>query len=183
MRLHNAMNSKFQNINKRIQHNYNYIIKLTREKYEKMSQTSLNDFITYYKTTEEQCLCSDNKLASSNYKIDIPCYHRLRFGATFPETPVINLDLSHSYSNLEVEYEFIPDEDNPENELTDEINYISRQVKHFSHYNNIEEIRKYIETHYRANEGIFINNQKVSTIQLIEEGIFYFQKLKKEKKK
>ncbi len=37
-----------------------------------------------------------------------------------------------------------------------------------------------MEEHYTANNGFFINNQKVSVIQLIEDGIFHFQELKKE---
>lgn len=40
-----------------------------------------------------------------------------------------------------------------------------------------------MEEHYTANNGFFINNQKVSVIQLIEDGIFHFQELKKENAK
>ena len=123
-RIHNEMNSKFLNINQRIQHNYNYTKRKTSEKVKNINHETFEFMCIHYSTSKKFCLCSENKLVSSNLKIDIPCSHRLSKGETFPDLPKINLNLIHQYSNLEIIHEFVPAEKTQEDEKTDEMKYI-----------------------------------------------------------
>lgn len=182
LRIHNEMNEKFININQRIKHNFNNLKRNTQNKLKSLNPITVEQMIIHYKTAKEHCLCSYNKLASSNYKCDVPCFHRILKGATFPEIPQLNLKLSHQYNELKIEYDFIKAENGPPNEMTEEINYIVSTIKFFSHFKKVEEIQKYVELHYYANNGLFINGIKVSVIQLIEEGVYHFRKIKKETK-
>lgn len=100
--------------------------------------------------------------------------------ATFQDFPDAFLNLNHQYTKLEFTHEFVNTQETQGNETTTEIDYIIRTIRYFSHYKTINDIKNYVESHYTSNAGFFINNQKVSVIQLIEEGIYHFQKIKKE---
>ena len=180
LRIHNEMNSKFLNINQRIQHNYNYVKRKTIERQKNTNPMTFDAMCKHYKTTANHCFCSENKLISSNLKIDVPCSHRISMGATFQDFPDVFLNLNHQYAKLEFTHEFVNAQETQGNETTTEIDYIIRTIRYFSHYKTINDIKNYVESHYTSNAGFFINNQKVSVIQLIEEGIYHFQKIKKE---
>lgn len=136
----------------------------------------MNHLCAFYDTTEDKCLCSENKLESSNYDINIPCYHRLFKGSAFPKKPTINLELDLQFENLEIKTEIIQSNETQVSELIDQINYATRTIMHFSHYKNEDEIRNFVQENTREEEScFFILNQKVSLIELIEEGIVYFK--------
>ena len=182
-RIHNEINSKFLNINQKIQHNYNNIKRLTKEKVTKINPFTLEKMCEFYKTTQKNCLCSENKLISANLKIDVPCSHRISKGETFLEFQKINLNLTYQFDQLEEIHDILQPEEIIQNETTDEINFIIKSIQFFSKYRKENDIKSFVEEHYTANNGFFINNQKVSVIQLIEDGIFHFQELKKENAK
>lgn len=103
-------------------------------------------------------------------------------GAEFDDLPEIKLTLNSQYEKLTIEYLFsqnlsLPPQDD------DEKQYVIRTIKHFSRYKKEDEIREFVNLHNDdSNEIFFINNQPVSQIQLIEEGIYYFKQLKANQK-
>lgn len=170
------LDAKYLSINDRISHNFNYLKNKTKKKLSKTSTNTMNQLCAFYDTTEDKCLCSENKLESSNYDINIPCYHRLFKGSAFPKKPTINLELDLQFENLEIKTEIIQSNETQVSELIDQINYATRTIMHFSHYKNEDEIRNFVQENTREEEScFFILNQKVSLIELIEEGIVYFK--------
>ena len=136
----------------------------------------------HYKTTVETCLCSENKVESSNYKLDLPCFHRIFLGARFEPLPVMNFNFSENYKGVTVERDFLPEETNIENDEQDRISFAIRTIKQFSKHKKDEEIRQYVEfynDHERS--GFYILSQELSVVQLIENGIFHFKELRKRK--
>ena len=55
-------------------------------------------------------VCSNNKLMSSLYRVDIPCHHRLKKGAVFPKIPHINLDLEDLCEGITFDYDIEEEE-------------------------------------------------------------------------
>ena len=139
---------------------------------------SISNQIAYYGSTEDECDCGQNKLESANYKFDIPCIHRIANGAVFHDIPNIDLTLNDQHDTLELEY-FLNQNLNLPPQAQDERQYIINTIRHFSRYKNITEIIDFVDLH-RDDEMdmFFINNQPVSQIQLIEEGIYHFKNLK-----
>mgnify|MGYP001097066935 CR=1 FL=1 len=63
--------------------------------------------------------------------------------------------------------------------------YVFQQIKNFSHSKRDKENKKFVEeSHSKIDDQdlFFIRNQRVSMIQLIEEGIQKFKQIKKETK-
>lgn len=179
LRINKNLNAKYSNIFERITHNYSYIKKVTLNKLQKYDNIEMNNMCEFYKTTEDHCECSDNKLVSANFGFDIPCCHRLFKGATFNELPNFQFTFQN-FEDLEFEYEFEPAEINRHQKGYDEMDYCARTIKHFSKYPDDNEIKQYVADHRNDNlKGFYILNQKVSVIQLIEEGIFFFKKKKR----
>ena len=114
------MTAKFDNFNLRIQHNYNYSKKVTFSKLYKTSFPKLNKMEKFYQINIENCLCSDNKLATSNFGIDVPCFHRLHLGASFQNLDELNIPRIFQYYHLKIDYDFLPKETNPAGEDVDE---------------------------------------------------------------
>lgn len=176
-RIIEELNSKYYKINERIQHNYYHTKQKTIQTLQAIDPLSISDQIAYYGSTEEECDCGQNKLESANYKFDIPCIHRIASGAVFDDFPEIILTLNAQYDYLEFEY-FLSQNLNLPPQAQDEDQYIINTIIHFSRYKNERDIRAFVDLH-KDNERdmFFINNQPVSQIQLIEEGIYYFKNL------
>lgn len=63
--------------------------------------------------------------------------------------------------------------------IKDDYNYTVRTIKFFSNYKNESEIELYVKSHMNEVIGVFfIHNQPIEMIQLIEEGIIHFRKIK-----
>ena len=178
-RIISELNNKYDQINERIQHNYRYTKNSTLNSQTKISNEEMMNQMTFYETSIDRCNCGQNKLEASNYKIDIPCMHRLAYGAVFQDFPIINLDFSPKYPNLKIDHEFTLNLSLPHHHY-DEKNYIINTIKHFSKYKNEIEIRNFVDSHDFADRNEFyINNKSVSSIQLIEEGIYFFKKIER----
>ena len=85
---------KTQNLDTSICTNYN------RAKYNSInyanitSEDKMQREIWFYHTTVDQCQCSENKLLSSMLGIDVPCCHRYKLGAKFPDCPKAKLNIN-----------------------------------------------------------------------------------------
>ena len=88
-RLYEELSIKFTTVNDRIKHNYSYLKSKTLRKLKTTRPQEMRRMISYYETTCEKCNCSENKLESSIYSVDIPCSHRLFMGTQFPDLPQI----------------------------------------------------------------------------------------------
>ena len=181
-RIYNELTAKYSNLADRILHNYNYLKNKSLKKAHLIKSEDLISMCAHYKTTSETCLCSENKVESSNYKLDLPCFHRIFMGTRFEPLPDINLTFSENYKGVIVEREFLPKETNNENDEQDRINYSIRTIKQFSKHKKDDEIRQYVEF-YNNNEknGFYIFSHELSVVQVIENGIFYFKELRKRK--
>ena len=73
------------------------------------SNEELQSMCDHYGTTVGECNCSDNKLESANFEIDIPCCHRLFLGETFPDLPEIKFIFEYD-NTLNYETIFAPAE-------------------------------------------------------------------------
>lgn len=83
--MQNELSKKIIEISNKIRHNYIYLTNTTKAKRNMDCDFKFQKMCHYYHTTLYECLCSDNKLKSSNYEIDFPCYHRLFKGRKFPD--------------------------------------------------------------------------------------------------
>lgn len=175
LRVHNELSKKFIEISNRIKHNYNYLKNATKAKRSMYSDDELQKMCHYYHTTLDECLCSDNKLESSNYEIDLPCFHRLFKGKKFPDLPETNFNFD-DFNQLNYECAFIPGEIIHHPKGYDEKKYCIRTIKHFSKYDDEDDIKNFVEEHMNEQlSGFYIRNQKVSVIQVIEEGVYHFK--------
>ena len=85
--------------------------------------------IAFYDTSIDNCNCGQNKLEASNYKIDIPCMHRIAIGAIFHNFPIINLNFSPKYPNLQIEHEFTLDLSLPHQHYDQKMYIIKTKLK------------------------------------------------------
>ena len=172
------LDSKYQKINLRVKHNYNYTKNATIKKMQNTNQAEMLKMITFYETTEGHCKCGENKLQSSNFKIDIPCMHRLAIGEQFQQLQSLFLNLQSQYNRIVVDHCFLQDLYLPQI-VNNEKQYIIQTIKHFSRYKKDTEIQNFVESYnYNDTDGFFINNQPVASLQVIEEGIYFFKKIK-----
>ena len=135
--------------------------------------------MAHYQTTKEQCQCNENKIFSAIFKQDIPCCHRVLLGANFPSTPKIQPKIHQQWDKLEVKYNFIQNENEVIQEDPNDKQYIVDQIKRFSKYKKVDDIKNYVDRNFSINDNKFIDQKPVSTIQLITEGVFHFSSKKK----
>lgn len=87
LRVHNEMNEKYKNLIHQIKHNYNSLKSRTIKEMKKITNDQMEKMIFFYETSIQSCQCSQNKIESQNYQVDIPCMHRIHLGAEFPALP------------------------------------------------------------------------------------------------
>lgn len=175
LRIHNGLIEKYLKINEKIQHNYNYLKRKTLKKMQMIKGADMDNFCAFYDTDISSFLCINNKLMSSLYRVDIPCHHRLKKGVVFPKIPHINLDLEDLCEGITFDCDIEEEEKKENPSVNYEIEFIFRTIKNFSKYKDEDEIRQFVNDNYDdENDFFFINEQKVSNIQLIEEGIYFF---------
>lgn len=109
-RLYNEFNLKYEQVESRIKHNYSYIKRKTKFKPIRYGFTQSISLCDHYKTDIKNCLCSDNKLESANFRIDIPCFHRLLFGAEFEKVPQMSFNFPKFFTTFIFEDQIIPNE-------------------------------------------------------------------------
>ena len=63
--------------------------------------------VEFYKTTIENCNCSENIAISERLKKDVPCSHRGYLRASFPELIIVRYN---QYENLEIKINFVSPE-------------------------------------------------------------------------
>ena len=177
-RIFTELNFKYQNINKSIINNYNYIKRKTNSNLkQKIDMNKIDSMCLFYETDESKCLCGENKLESSNYQIDIPCIHRLHKGAEFPPVPQIEFNFEHICNNcLTIQPEKCNSDLLPKNKIKDDFNYAVRTIKYFTNSKDEAGIEDFVKKHTKSEKDIFfIQNQPVDLIQLIEDGIYHFK--------
>ena len=83
-------------------------------------------------------------------------------------------------NNLKIEVEV----ENPNNsEAEYDKTCVVEQIKHYSHYKDVEKIRQYIDENYSIDfKKGFLNKKPVSVIQIITEGITHFIDIKRNEK-
>ena len=158
---------------------------ITTNKQINMTFNTLRRQILFYQTTIDNCQCGDNKIESSLYRIDIPCVHRIKLGAKFPECPRVKLVLNEKFDKLIIDYNpVIPDDllnTYDEEHLNKE--YAIKIIKRHSKYKKKEEIIEYVNHAYcSANDAYFISGKPVTLIQLIDEVIEIFTEKEKQRK-
>lgn len=172
------LDSKYEKITQRIQHNYRFTMNRTLQHLQNTDPKEITKMVAFYDTKTETCLCGQNSLQSSNFKIDIPCIHRLSIGAQFTAFPQIVLILTNQYNETKIEYDISQNLYLP-TQIYNEKLYIVQTIKHFSRYKDKNEIKNFVEL-YNENDrdGIYLNSQPIHSIQIIEEGIYHFKQIK-----
>ena len=184
-RLCESISLKCNNVNERIQQNYNYIKRTTIKRMKSLSQTSMEGQQGSYLTNKDHCYCNENKLVSAIMDIDIPCSHRCSLGATFPECPKIDIPLIKQWNELVVDYNIIPvsHDTHDYDENLGAKKYAVNIIKRFSCYTKKEEIEKYVNDNYTSDdEECYIDGKDVELIKLIFRGIKIFSDKKLEQK-
>ena len=174
-RLYNEFNLKYEQVESRIKHNYSFIKRKTKLKPIRYGFTQSISLCDHYKTDIKNCLCSDNKLESANFRIDIPCFHRLLFGAEFEKVPQMSFNFPKFFTTFIFEDQIIPNEKSTKKKEYNDIEYVSNLVKRFTRYKNIEGIQNYVSSHFKNKTGFYIHNQDVAIVQIIEEAIYHFK--------
>ena len=178
--------SKSQNIVKEIKTNYRRAC-FNSTKYAKAtSEERMQLEISHYHSSQDCCECSENMLLAAALGFDIPCSHRIKLGAEIPETPEIDLKFTSDVETLQIEYLYLPRDDNAD-QLSEEA-YDKQQaietITRFSHYHKKDRIIEYVNENYNRpvlNEA-FIIKKPLSLLQLINNGIVHFTLLKQEEK-
>lgn len=168
-------------IDQRIQHNYAYIKKITKHKLENTDEKDLQNQILFYETDIESCNCGNNKLESANFMIDIPCFHRLQLGAEFQECLKMSFDLNDNVEKLLITHMIKKIKKKDSKQKDDkcyEIVYAIQAIKHFSGYNNKDDIKDHVEKNISHDSDVFfIQNQGINLFNLIENGILIFKQI------
>ena len=171
---------KIHNFQKEIEHNFYYNKRKTFNHLNALLLGNrINQEITFYNTTVDSCRCSENKLLSSNFHLDIPCCHRIFLGFEFPDCPQIKLNLNSQPSELIVDYVTIQSETRTQQYQsieTQDKNFAIDMIKRFGHIKekDREKIVQYVNTHYQIQDKeIFINGRPSSILTLIHNGIIH----------
>ena len=110
---------------------------------------------------------------SSIYACDIPCRHRCSLGVIFPASPVIKPKVTLQWTKLVLDFNVCNADENIDhlNEIDFDKKYVIEQIRRFSHYKQIDEISKFVNSHYQYDGAIFLGKNPISVIQLITEDI------------
>ncbi len=163
-KLISELDSKYFKINERIQHNYRFSVNSTISRLHNAEPNEIEKMIAFYDTMPESCLCGQNVLTSSNYKIDIPCMHRISIGATFPEFQKIDLSLVNQYAEMKIDYVFTQNLYLPL-KVYNEKEYIIQTIKHFSKFKKLDEIVSFVESYEKESDPFYIDSYSIQTIQ------------------
>ena len=68
--------------------------------------------------------------------------------------------MTYQFDQLEEIHDILQPEEIIQNETTDEINFIIKSIQFFSKYRKENDIKSFVEEHYTANNGFFINNHR-----------------------
>ena len=140
-----------------------------------------------YHSNATFCECSETRLLSSIYDVQIPCSHMISCGAETPACPKVSPVVENQWDRLEVSFEILP----PENPgVTFSPEYYDKKmavshIKRCSKYHNIDEIRAFVDSEYskiRSPIEHFLNDLPDDLITLILSGCEHFVQLKKQKK-
>lgn len=85
LRIITELNSKYTNLNQRINHSFGYLKNRTQDRLDISTKFHINIMCEHHHTTICSCLCGENKLESPNYSVDKLCSHRLSKGSTIPQ--------------------------------------------------------------------------------------------------
>jgi hypothetical protein len=171
---------KTQNVEERMQHNYNYIKSRIVNKRANIHVAALASECNHYCASITQCSCSETKLASALLGIDIPCSHRVNLGVPFPPCPKANINLRESINELSITYNVLRDDIVARAEIRNgehEINYIVDAIVRYSGNRDVSAIKMFVEKQYDpVLDAFYINGKRWDVVQLIQEGICKFQK-------
>ena len=95
-RIVTAIMLKSQRIEKSIHNNLIRTKKATLNYQRTIPESRFAAEMTSYVSTASSCSCSDNKLLSVIFGIDIPCPHRIAKGACFPNPPEVHVTVKSS---------------------------------------------------------------------------------------
>ena len=176
---------KTHNFRKAYQTNYRRACRKITQRYEGMFKVIVEKEIEQYNTTIESCECGETKLLSSMLLIDLPCSHRMKLGAKFPEIPEkINLTLFNNFQSFVVNYKTV---ERPPDDKNADINIIvtsmaAKNVRKFSKFKKIAVIEKSIDHIDIADETSFANGMPLGFFKNVSQGIHKFHDFKKGKK-
>lgn len=154
-RIHNELQSKYENLQSRIIHNYNYLKNLTIKKMNMHKPEEIRSMCVHYQTSIDSCLCSENKIESSNYKLDLPCFHRMFLGSNFDILPELSFEFSKEFNSLYIDQPILlPEETANENEDSG-FSYAVRSIKLFSKHKKDNDIIKLVQEHKTQDRNCF----------------------------
>ena len=173
---------KSQNVNKAIKRNYNHAVAKTKKRAGMLDNERLEAESKYYETTNDNCLCSENKVMSAMLGVNLPCSHRIRRGEPIPKCPSIAPFITNQWNELHIEFEIIPQEEPLPARTTEyyDKKMAVNMIKRCSKYKSTEKIQEYVDEHYsqfpKPIES-FLNNHPDELIDMINAGINYFSSL------
>ena len=175
------LNNDFK-LNEKIRSSYNNQIRKTRNREKQLPKERMDAEMRFYKTTKDTCKCGETSLLSSMLNIDIPCSHRIHFGAQFPELPKIDLKLVPCTKECVFKYSIINRD--PPNSDANHINWLKNNaitaIKRYSHYKHKSEISKFVDEKFTIGEE-FVNGKPVEYYSLVNDGILHFYKIQTQK--
>ncbi len=186
--LHRIANNfilKFNCIQDHISHNYLCEKKKTIDHAIHMREDRMKNEIMFYDTNLDKCNCSENKLLSAIYEIDLPCAHQCFLGSLFPDCPKLNIKVEPSCKELIDKIDPLEDDETKikfDIETQDK-QYITSMIIRFGPCKKQEEVSKFVDENYiHVNDEQFINNKPTFILRLIHIGIQHFGELKELKK-
>ena len=108
-------------------------------------QERIDDEKIKYHSSLYECQCSGNRLLSCILGVDVPCIHRISYGAHFPDPPIINLSSNLQWNELIVE-PFPLEEEKYQEEISLEkidLKYIIEMIHKYCKCKKREKIEEY----------------------------------------
>ena len=158
----------------KVMHNYNHVIRKTKNRAKNIPKERMKNEMLFYRTTLNNCNCSENKVVSSQLGFQVPCSHQLQLKTFngFPKLPDINITLENQWNDLCDDYNIVLDLSPEKSKKAEEKDYLINTIKFYSKYKG-DEIKEFVDAQLKKKEDQkeFILNKPTWLIKVIDEGI------------
>lgn len=173
--------TNFQQNYKRYQRKIKNIIKSTPDE---IIALLIHDYET--KIDDQTCKCGESILISSTLDAHIPCSHLYHLGDKFPDIDPPEITLKNTFQDhLVFEYDIntIAQVHIDMDYYTKIRNYAYRTIKRYSHSKSKNEINEFVQSRLKFDENPekFILGNPAKVFSVIDEGIRFFYRAKKDK--
>ena len=162
-------------LNERIHSTYNNQKRKILKRVKMLPKERMESEIQFYETKIDTCLCGDTALMSAMLRINIPCSHRIKLGASFPCLEDVEFELIPSTTKCTFKYTIIEREPPKTNE--EHICWLKNSaistIRRYSHFKHRSQIKEFVERNFSLGTS-FVNGRPLEYYSLVHKGILEF---------